>query len=66
LNIRRQRLAGLPDRHAVYEPELQRLEGLAEYIEYLAGGRAILDGPSISGNVRVSERGDRFYIYLKK
>ena len=49
LNIRRQRLEGLPDRHAVYERELQRLEGLAEYIEYLAGGRAILDGPSISG-----------------
>jgi len=49
LSIRRQRLAGLPNRHAVYERELQRLEGLAEYIEYLAGGRAVLDGPQISG-----------------
>jgi len=49
LNIRRQRLAGLPDRHAVYERQLQRLEGLAEYIQYEAGGRGILDGPPISG-----------------
>ena len=49
LNIRRRRLAGLPVRHAVYERELQRMEGLAEYIEYLAGGRGILDGPSIPG-----------------
>jgi len=49
LNIRRQRLAGLPARHAIYERELQRMEGLAEYIEYLAGGRATFDGASISG-----------------
>ena len=49
LNIRRQRLAGLPLRQAVYEQELQLMEGLAEYIEYLAGGRAVFDFASISG-----------------
>ena len=49
LNIRRQRLAVLSGRHAVYERELQLLEGLAEYIQYAAGGRRFLDGPPISG-----------------
>ena len=40
LNVRRQRLGALASRHSVYERELARFEGLAEYIEYLASGRA--------------------------
>jgi len=49
LNIRRQRLAALPVRHGIYERELQRLEGLAEYIQYAADGRGFGEGPPISG-----------------
>ena len=49
LKMRRQRLSGLPDKHARYESELQRLEGTAEYIEYLAGGRGVMDGPRAAG-----------------
>ena len=41
LNIRRQRLAALPARHARYEREAQRLEGLAEYVEFLARGHGL-------------------------
>jgi hypothetical protein len=53
LKIHRERLSGLPAKHALYERELQRLEGTAEYIEYLAGGRGVMDGP------RVTERAPR-------
>ncbi|MDH4271512.1 MAG: hypothetical protein OEW18_05995 [Candidatus Aminicenantes bacterium] len=56
LDIRRQRLAALPERHAVYEQELQLLEGLAEYIQYVAGGRDFVDGPPISGFAPKSAR----------
>lgn len=56
LDIRRQRLAALPERHVVYERELQRLEGLAEYIQYVAGSRGLVDGPPISGFAPKSAR----------
>jgi hypothetical protein len=49
LNIRSQRLAGLSARHSRYERELQRLEGLAEFIEFQAGGMGILAAPPIPG-----------------
>ena len=56
LIIRGRRLAALPERHAVYERELQLLEGLAEYIQYVAGGRGFIDGPPISGFAPKSAR----------
>jgi len=43
LNVRRQRLGALVSRHSVYERELARFEGIAEYIEYFAAGRAPLE-----------------------
>ncbi len=47
LEIRRHRLAALPARHARYEREVQRLEGLAEYVEFLArGGGLAVDFPA--------------------
>jgi len=48
LAFRAERLAGLPGRHAGYEREVQRLEGLAEYVEYKAADRpeAPADGPA--------------------
>jgi len=49
LEIRRKRLSGLPVKHARYESELQRLEGTAEYVEYLGGGRGVMDGPRAAG-----------------
>jgi hypothetical protein len=49
LDIRRHRLAALPARHARYEREVQRLEGLAEYVEFLARGRGLADDFPASG-----------------
>ena len=43
LDVRRRRLAALPARHARYEREVQRLEGLAEYVEFLARGRGLAE-----------------------
>jgi len=44
MNIRRQRLGVLTRRHSIYEKELFRFEGIAEYIEYLSSGRPAFDG----------------------
>jgi hypothetical protein len=49
LDIRRQRLAALPARHARYERESQRLEGLAEYVEFLARGHGLEEDFPASG-----------------
>ncbi len=43
LRYRRQRLAELPEGLANYEDEVQRLEGLAEYVEWKALGKDWLD-----------------------
>lgn len=49
LRFRRDRLALLPERYAVYEREVQLLEGTAEYVEFLTVGRGPFDGLPISG-----------------
>ena len=56
LDIRRERLAVLSEKYAVYEREVQRLEGIAEYIEYRACGRGIFDAPVINGFAPIAAR----------
>jgi hypothetical protein len=48
LALRRARLAGLGPERSGYEREIQRFEGLAEYVEYRAAGR-----PSAEGSVPI-------------
>ena len=43
LRYRRQRLANLPEGLAKYEDEVQRLEGLAEYVEWRTVGKGWMD-----------------------
>lgn len=46
---RRERLDCMPPPFAVYEQELQRFEGIAEYLEYRTGGKDMMSAPQITG-----------------
>jgi len=49
LSRHQQRLESLAEPFAAYERELQRFEGIAEYLEYRIGGKDMMSAPLITG-----------------
>jgi ketosteroid isomerase-like protein len=62
LRSREERLAGLPAPFAQYEKELQRTEGLSDYIERIARGRNPLDASEITNGIAPAGVRDLGYV----